>query len=227
VVPWVPTAMANSMNRCRQLLRSSTRAAFVSGFAYIWLLFVVAFMGLGLSVGAELNATSQQRDKERELLSLGRQFRQAIARYYETQPSPNAASQRQYPTSLEDLLQDSRSLAVKRHLRKIFIDPMTGKAEWGVYRSGGRVVGVYSLSDKEPIKQDGFESDDTSFRGKAKYSEWVFAYPADALVKLESNSGLAKPAPDTPATPASSPQLTASNPATGVPQTAPKPAKTD
>jgi type II secretory pathway pseudopilin PulG len=215
------------MNRCRQLLRSSTRAAFVSGFAYIWLLFVVAFMGLGLSVGAELNATSQQRDKERELLSLGRQFRQAIARYYETQPSPNAASQRQYPTSLEDLLQDSRSLAVKRHLRKIFIDPMTGKAEWGVYRSGGRVVGVYSLSDKEPIKQDGFEADDIGFRGKAKYSQWVFAYPADALAKLESNTSLARPAPDTPTTPASSPQLTASNPATGAPQTAPKPAKTD
>jgi type II secretory pathway pseudopilin PulG len=172
-------------------------------------------MGLGLSVGAEFYATTQQRDKERELLAQGRQFRQAIARYYETQVSPNAVNQKQYPTSLEDLLQDSRSLAVKRHLRKIFFDPMTGKAEWGLYQSGGRVVGVYSLSDKEPIKQDGFEADDTGFRGKTKYSEWIFAYPADALLRVESNTG------------SGAPQSAASSPAGGPSQAALNPAKTN
>lgn len=205
--------MAKRMSPCRSL--NTTMASVVGGFAYLWLLFAVAFMGLGLSVGVEFYSTSQQRDKERELLALGRQFRQAIARYYEAQPSSSSAAQKQYPLTLDDLLADPRSPGIKRHLRKVFVDPMTGQSQWGLYKVGGRVAGVYSLSEKEPIKQDGFEADDASFRGKAKYSEWIFAYPADTLAILGTATGLtvpgalpaSAPAPSqpTPAIPAKSP----------------------
>ncbi len=166
------------------------------GFAYLWLLFVVAFVGLGLSLGAEFYTTGQQRDKERELLAMGRQFRQAIARYYETQSAANAATPRQYPASLEELLQDPRSVGIQRHLRQVFVDPMTGKAEWGLLKVAGRIVGVHSLSDKLPIKQDGFEADDAGFRGSERYSDWVFSYPADLSIKLPASVGAANsPAP--------------------------------
>lgn len=53
------------------------------GFAYLWLLFTVAFMGVGLVVVAEVHAVAQQRDKERELLAIGHQFREALRRYQE------------------------------------------------------------------------------------------------------------------------------------------------
>jgi type II secretory pathway pseudopilin PulG len=201
------------MNPCRSF--NTTMSSVVGGFAYLWLLFVVAFMGLGLSVGAEFYSTSQQRDKERELLAMGRQFRQAIARYYEAQPSSSSESQKQYPLSLDDLLADPRSPGAKRHLRKVFVDPMTGQSQWGLYKAGGRVVGVYSLSEKEPIKQDGFEADDASFRGKAKYSEWIFAHPADILATLGTATGLA----GTGTLPASAPS--SSQPAPAIPAKSP------
>ncbi|MFC5473798.1 type II secretion system protein [Paraherbaspirillum soli] len=155
------------------------------GFAYLWVLLLVAIMGLGLTVGVDIYTTSVTRDKEAELLAIGRQFRVAIGRYYETQLG--SGGKREYPASLEDLLRDNRSPGLKRHLRQVFVDPMTGSAEWGLVRVAGRIVGVHSLSAKMPIKQDHFEADDMSFRGKEKYSDWVFTYPSDLLLRTDVN----------------------------------------
>ncbi len=154
-----------------------------SGFAYLWVLLLVAFMGLGLALAAEVDATNVQREREKELISIGRQFRMAIGRYYETQLT---AGRKEYPADLTDLLQDKRFPGVRRHSRQVFVDPMSGKKEWGLVRVGGRIVGVYSLSEKQPIKQDGFEADNASLKGKKKYSEWAFTYPADLVMQLEA-----------------------------------------
>lgn len=161
-----------------------------AGFTYLWILFLVALMGIGLTVAAEITATAAQRDKEKALLAIGRQFRTAIGSYYEAQ-APGGV--RQYPASLEDLLHDRRFPGVRRHLRKLFVDPLTGKAEWGELRIAGRIVGLYSLSERVPMKQGGFEADDTSFHGKQKYSDWVFSYPSDLMVQTgaENASGQA------------------------------------
>lgn len=152
----------------------------VAGFAYLWTLMLVGFMGVGLSIGGHLYQTSIQREKEMQLLFIGRQFRLAIERYKSSGPE-NAKDQ--YPASLDDLLKDPRYPNTVRHLRKLYIDPMTGKNEWGTLVLQGRIVGVHSLSEKKPIKQDNFEASDASFRNKTKYSEWVFTYPADLLLK--------------------------------------------
>lgn len=143
------------------------------GFSYLWVLLLVALMGIGLTVAAEIDATAAQRDKEQQLLAIGRQFRTAIERYHE------ASNVKEYPASLDDLLVDPRVPGVRRHLRKIFVDPMTGRAEWGLVKVAGRIVGVHSLSERQPIKQANFEADDFGFTGRSKYSEWVFTYPAD------------------------------------------------
>jgi hypothetical protein len=174
------------------------------GFAYIWVLLAVAFMGVGLTVGVDLHASVVQRDKEAELLAIGHQFRSAIGRYYETQPSSseNMPGRKAYPASLEDLLRDSRYPGVKRHLRQVFVDPMTGKAEWGLMRIGGRIVGVYSLSQRKPIKQEGFDADDMSLRIKDHYSDWVFTYPSDLLLRPDQQDDApAAPEPSQGATP--------------------------
>lgn len=154
-----------------------------AGFSYLWVLLLVAFMGLSLTIAVDIDSTAAQRDRERELLSIGRQFRTAIGRYYETQLT---AGKREYPPALEDLLKDGRFPGIRRHLRQVFVDPMTMKSEWGLVKVGWRIVGVHSLSDKTPIKQDGFEAEEMSFRGKQKYAEWLFVYPADLMLQLET-----------------------------------------
>lgn len=162
-----------------------------AGFSYLWLLLMVAFMGVGLTLAVEIDSTAVQRDREKELLAIGRQFRSAIGRYHQTQLSPG---KHEYPATLDDLLRDNRLPGIRRHLRKVFVDPMTGKAEWGLVKVGGRIVGVHSLSEKMPIKQDGFEADDLSLRGRASYAQWVFAYPADMVLKIEAgHNSLAAP----------------------------------
>lgn len=156
-----------------------------AGFSYLWVLMLVAFMGLGLTVAVEIDTTTVQRHKEKELLSLGRQFRTAIGNYYETRLP---GGRREYPATLDDLLLDNRVPGLKRHLRKVFVDPITGRQEWGVVRVAGRIVGVYSLSEKKPIKQDNFEAEEMAFRAKEKYSDWVFAYPSDLLLHENSDT---------------------------------------
>jgi len=171
------------MIRFRYALTGTRGTKRTAGFAYLWVLLLVAFMGIGLTVGVEIYTTSVRRDKEAELIAIGRQFRTAIARYYE---SPTG--KHDYPASLEDLLQDNRSPGVMRHLRKVFVDPMTGKPEWGLVRVGGRIVGVHSLSEMTPIKQDNFEAEDMGFRSKGKYSDWIFTYPSDLLLPKDQNA---------------------------------------
>lgn len=181
--------MVERMDRCSNR-RPAHRAA---GFSFLWTLLLVAFLGLSATTAVEVSSTLTQREQERELLSVGRQFRAAIARYHE---STVVAGQKQYPATLDALLLDDRSPGVTRHLRKVFVDPMTGKVEWGLVHIGGRIVGVHSLSEKVPIKQDGFDPEESSFRHRRRISEWVFA-PAAAP------PGTGVSPPPSPGTPAS------------------------
>jgi type II secretory pathway pseudopilin PulG len=176
------------------------------GFTYLWVLMATALLGLGLAAAATVLSTAVQRDKERELIAIGHQFRAAIARYRETR---NGAGMQEYPVSLEDLLQDRRFPDTRRYLRKQFVDPMTGRDEWGLVRVAGRIVGVHSMSERLPIKQDRFEPEDAALRGKPKYSEWVFTYPSDLLVLRAGESPTrtdaeVRPAPVAPAASAAS-----------------------
>ena len=158
-----PVALRESDRRCA----AECRRGRCAGFTYIGLLILIAAMSLALTVVAQVWQTAQKRDKEEELLFVGNEIRRAIGMYV-----ANAAS---YPHSLEDLLKDPGFPGVRRYLRKIYRDPVTGRAEWGLVKpDGNSVTGVYSLSDAEPLKQGGFSLADQSFEAKTKYSEWVF-----------------------------------------------------
>src|SRR5690606_33668362 len=74
------------------------------GFGYIGLLVLVALMGVALAAAGQVWHTAQQREKERELLFAGGQFRRAIAQFYANTPG----KARRYPLHLEELLQDPR-----------------------------------------------------------------------------------------------------------------------
>jgi type II secretory pathway pseudopilin PulG len=148
-----------------------TVPARMQGFGYIGLLILVAMMSAALAGAGEVWHTAQQREKEQELLFAGGQFRRAIAQYYANTPG----KARRYPLHLEELLKDPRHPGIRRYLRKIYLDPMTGKAEWGLVTGpGGEIYGVYSRSQDAPLKRAGFRLAEKDFEGRTKYSEWVF-----------------------------------------------------
>lgn len=156
-----------------------------AGFTYLWLLLVVALMGLGFASALELHQSTVRREKEKQLLWIGRQFVSALESYRHSSGIKGAIPQAtafakpfepvQYPATLEELLKDPRFPGVKRHLRAIYTDPLTGNAEWGLLRRNGRIVGVHSLSGLRPIKRAGFESGQEIFQDAEHYSSWVFA----------------------------------------------------
>lgn len=149
------------------------------GFSYLWTLLLIFFLGLGFSVAMETDSINLRREQERELIFAGKQLRNAIGHYYE---SSRASEKKAYPSNLNDLIEDRRTPAVERHLRKIYIDPITGRNEWGLLKIGGKIVGVHSLSNLQPIKVDGFDATESQFKNSKKYSEWIFTYPPDLFI---------------------------------------------
>ena len=140
------------------------------GFTYIGLLAAIAIIGIGISAVGQVSHSLQMREKERELLFVGDQFRKAIASYKSVPPGI-------YPQSLDDLLLDKRFPNVRRHLRRIYVDPMTGSKQWGLVDIPGRgIAGVFSLSDETPLKTQNFPVLYKAFEGKTKYSEWRFFF---------------------------------------------------
>lgn len=141
------------------------------GFTYIALLILIAILGVALAADGEVWSEAAKREKEQELLFIGQQFRDAITSYYNHTP----AQAPRYPAMLEDLLKDPRYPATRRYLRKIYYDPFTNSTEWGLVKGAkGEIMGVYSTSEDEPLKQGNFSYADRDFEGKTKYSEWVF-----------------------------------------------------
>ncbi|TYQ17602.1 UNVERIFIED_ORG: type II secretory pathway pseudopilin PulG [Zoogloea ramigera] len=142
------------------------------GFTYLSVIIVVAIIGLVAAASLKLGATVQRSRAEQQLLVIGGAFSDALQSYADATP----AGQPPQPPSLKELLRDPRFPTPRRHLRKIFVDPMTGKAEWGIVYLGGTtgVMAVYSLSDARPVKIGNFPARFQSLAGKRKISEWRF-----------------------------------------------------
>ena len=150
------------------------RARGQSGFALMALLLIVAVSGFALASAAQIWSTASRRDKEEELLHIGREIRQAIRSYALSSPGGQ-----QYPQRLEDLVLDPRFPFVKRHLRRIYADPLTGETQWGLVKLGDSIIGVHSLARGMPLKTTldpelGIADDAQT------YEQWTFADPAEA-----------------------------------------------
>jgi type II secretory pathway pseudopilin PulG len=142
-----------------------------NGFTYLGALVLVVVIGIALGAASQYSSTLMTREKEKELLFRGDQIRKAIDSYYQ---STSQGRQPSYPSRLEDLLSDPRSLASRRHLRRLYVDPMTGGA-WGIISDGkGGVKGVFSLSKKAPLKSGGFPEEYESFQDAKAYADWKF-----------------------------------------------------
>ena len=154
-----------------------------SGFTYITILFVIAVAGVMLAKTGIDWSQSGQREKERELLFVGNQYRQAIALYYERTPG----AIKRYPTKQEDLLADSRYNPAPHYLRKLYRDPITNQKQWGIIIAPeGGIMGVQSLSERRPIKTANFDYANRSFEGAASYASWTFIYVPQAVLQQQS-----------------------------------------
>jgi hypothetical protein len=142
------------------------------GGALLGLLIGVAAMGAGHLAITEHQATQSQRDREAELLFIGEQFRRAIESYYLASPP----AQRLLPTRLEDLLVDTRGVARRTHLRRLYRDPFTGRPDWGLIRAGDRLLGVHSRAQVVPLRRAGFATTQTGFERARTVADWRFVY---------------------------------------------------
>jgi type II secretory pathway pseudopilin PulG len=150
-----------------------------AGFTYLSLVILLAIIGLVSATTLKLGVILQRAAAERELLNIGAQFSDALESYAKATP----AGQLNVPPTLNELLRDPRFPGVRRHLRRIFVDPMTGKAEWGIQYASGTtgVLGVYSLSDAKPIKIANFPARFQGLEGKLHLSDWKFGRNANAV----------------------------------------------
>lgn len=143
------------------------------GFTYLTILFAIAVAGIVLANTGIDWSQANQRQKERELLFAGGQYRQAIALYYQRTPG----ALKRYPAKLEDLLTDSRYNPPQHYLRRLYRDPILNQKQWGIITAPeGGIMGVRSLSDAAPIKSTNFGYADQGFEGATKYSNWRFVY---------------------------------------------------
>jgi len=143
------------------------------GFTYLGVLLALGLAGMALATAGTVWSVERQRERESELLWSGAQIRQAIMRYYQAAP----LGLHQYPRGLEDLLDDSRSGVAVHHLRRIYVDPVTGAADWVMIRlADGALIGVSSRSSVRPLKQARFTPDNIAFEEADSYSDWRFVY---------------------------------------------------
>lgn len=146
-------------------------AAKQGGSAYLAVLMLVVAVATGLSAVAQPWQTKKLREQEAELLFIGMQFQRALASYYRAGTAPA------YPKTMDALLKDDRVSFTRRHLRRVYADPITGDTEWGIVKSpDGGIMGVYSLSERKPLKQDGFDAALGDLAGKASYQDWKFVF---------------------------------------------------
>lgn len=181
------------------------------GFSYLAVLFLVALTAAGLAALGQAWRTAAQRERERELAFRGGEIARAIASYQRAaavEPAP-------YPASLRDLLADDRGPRVRRHLRRLYVDPFTGQADWVLVPdplNPSRFRAVHSRADTELLRRTAPDGQPI-----AKASDWMFDPLAAAAGQALPASAPARPSvPDGPAAPVPSP-VTPAQPGTPPP----------
>ena len=108
------------------------------GFTYLWLLFAIAAAGAVAAAIGERASVVGQREKEAELAFRGRAIERGIESYW--------AAHAELPRTLEELVEERRGGTLRRHLRRVWTDPFTGRRDWTLVMAddGLHLRGVHS-----------------------------------------------------------------------------------
>lgn len=141
------------------------------GFTYLAVLALVVILSVSMMSVQTYWSTIMKREQEKELLFRGGQIRSAIGSYCKS------SSGSLFPRRFDDLLRDPRFPGVKRHLRRLYKDPMTEHGNWGlILEASGGIKGVFCQSSEQPLKLDNFTGENKDFENKKSYKEWKFVY---------------------------------------------------
>lgn len=118
----------------------------------IWMLLAMLVLGLGSQHVFVHASALQYREKQRMQAKLIASYNDALTSFYNASPG----SFKTYPTELKQLLLDVRHLQVKRHLRKLYEDPLQpgvpADRAWGVFRDArGGISKVYAVDHARSI----------------------------------------------------------------------------
>ena len=161
------------------------------GFTYVIVLFALAVFGLGLAAVGTAWSERSRREKETDLLRIGELYATSLSRYYAASPG----SVKNYPTRLDDLLEDRRFVGIRRHLRTLYPDPVTGGVEWGLVRDvNGGIHGVYSLSNDRPLAIRALVVGEINLPAASTYRDWKFLAPVEspALPAFDASAHLSR-----------------------------------
>lgn len=139
------------------------------GVTYLWMLGLIFLISLGIGKSLEVYSTKAQREQELRLIKIGKLYQQAIRDYYLSTPGPA----KQYPTTLKQLLKDTRHLVLRRYIRKLYLDPITNKPFAVIRNAQDGVIGVESTSSKHPLNKHAIEGLNNASTAK-QYREWEF-----------------------------------------------------
>jgi type II secretory pathway pseudopilin PulG len=143
------------------------------GFTLLAVMAAMLLLALGSQKVMWIVSQQAQREREAELLHIGAAFAQAIGTYYESSPG----TVKRWPANLNDLVEDKRFVGIRRHVRQVYIDPITRAEDWGLVRaSDGGIAGVYSLSNAAPIRSGALMAGGVSLSAASRYTDWQFVY---------------------------------------------------
>ena len=124
---------------CRQAAPNRARKqAGERGFALLAIFLMAAIVALMLFVQLPRVAFESEREKEQILIDRGEQYIRAIKLY--------TKDYGKFPGTLKELEETNR----KRYLRRMYLDPFTGKDEWRLVHSNGSQL-TDSLVEKPPL----------------------------------------------------------------------------
>jgi DNA-binding CsgD family transcriptional regulator len=173
-VSGVDLSFATAVNPMIRIPRPHARhhpaASRPQGAVLLGFLILLAATGWTLSQWSQRAVDESQREYETELLWVGGQYRQAIESYFNGTPM----GVKQLPGKLEDLIEDKRFPKPRRHLRKIYTDPMRPGKPLEVLMQGQKIIGVHSLATGEPFRRMGFDPGQENFSEAKTYRDWRF-----------------------------------------------------
>jgi type II secretory pathway pseudopilin PulG len=147
------------------------------GFSYVMMVAALALVGIALAAAGQAWSEQQRRAREQHLLHVGAAYLRAIQSYYDSSPG----TQKVLPMRLDELLQDNRYAGMKRHLRQLYADPITGGDEWGLVRtSSGAIAGVYSLSERPSLANGTLTVAGHRVRFGGRYRDAQFVFVPEA-----------------------------------------------